>query len=137
MLAQINALPCPQIQTAIRDGDCHATPQKRRLDVRWHVVGPLLGVNVVQIFRCNMVQCHLQINPHIWIRIFIDGQTRGGVQQETVHQTAREFSDFGKGFDDIVGDEMATSPKWRKLDLLLEKLHKDAWVQRLRALSGT
>ena len=123
MFAHINALPCPQIQTSIRDGDGYATPQKRRLYVRWHVVGPLLGVNVVQIFWSNIVQRHLQIRPHIWVSVFIDGQTGGGVQQETVHQTARELPDFGKGFDYIVGDEMATSAKWRKLDLLLEKLH--------------
>src|SRR5215217_9257528 len=51
VLAQIDALPGPESEPAIADRERERGPQERRLDVRRHVVRPLVGVRPVRRLR--------------------------------------------------------------------------------------
>lgn len=80
VLAQPDALPCAQVQLALRYRDSERAAEKARLHVRRHVVGALARVPVRQPLRHYLVQHHLHVVPHVRVPALVQRQRRARVQ---------------------------------------------------------
>ena len=76
-LAQVDSLPCTQIEVAASHGQCQGRADDYRLGVRWHVVGPLVGMQIVRgIFRNESVEYLAQVVAYIRVGILVKRQGR-------------------------------------------------------------
>ena len=75
-----DALPGPQGQTAVNQGDRNAHGGQGRLDMGGHVVRPLGGVGIeAVVFRDQTVKPVFQVVPDRGIAVFLNQQTGGCV----------------------------------------------------------
>ena len=75
VFAQIDSLPCPEVEAARRDWNLNAGAKKAAFQVGWHVIAAFVGVTIVRlVFRHRMVEEAFKIGPHGRVCVFIDGQ---------------------------------------------------------------
>ena len=101
MLAQVDALPCPQQQPAAAHGNGHRRAQQRGFDVGRHVVGSFDRVAVIKILRRDGVERRLHVGRHVGIGIFVDRQRGTRVLNEHVQHAHFNPRQLGHGFDHV------------------------------------
>ncbi len=108
MFAQINALPCAQVQPPVTDGNRKRAADEQTLDVSGHVIRALVGVPVVgHVGRGQMpAEVRFQVRPHRRIGILVKSQRGGGVLNENMHQPHGNLADLGHLLQHVAGDEM-------------------------------
>lgn len=110
MLAKVNSLPSSHTQLPILDRNRQPGTHQRRFDVGRHVVRSLDRVNIREVFRNDMVQGGFEIDPHIGIRIFVEGQTGRCVLNEYMQQPDTDRCKLRNRIHYPSGDQM-TSPR--------------------------
>jgi hypothetical protein len=120
MLAEINSLPGPEVQTAIGNRNRKAVSEYRSFDVGRHIVGPFASVNERRIFRAQLVGSSFHINANVRISIFVDRQTRRGVLDEDVHQAGTYLAQLWAGGDNISRNQMKAPFFGGQSDLILK-----------------
>ena len=86
VLAEVDALPCAEVQTAIGNGDGDADTTQRRLGMGGHIVSPLQRMLIVGLILWNQtIKDGLHIDANIWVAILIDAQSAASVLREDVH----------------------------------------------------
>ena len=72
-LTKIDALPCSQIQAAIRNGNGEAYSKKGAFGMSRHIVQAFHGMVIIRfVFFDQVVHDLIQIGTHIGIGIFVD-----------------------------------------------------------------
>ena len=103
--AQIDALPCAEVQTATGDGDAEAYSCKTAFGMSRHVIVALEGVVIVRFaFAHEVVIDSLHVVTHVGVGIFVDAEGATGVLDEleipyevhiySAHRTPVEARDF-------------------------------------------
>ena len=73
--AEVDALPCAEIETTIGDGDRQAHPEERALGMSGHIVGTLHRVVIVGlVLPYEAVHNLVEVAPHIRVGILVDGK---------------------------------------------------------------
>ena len=90
--AQIDALPCAEVQTTTGDGDAEAYSCKTAFGMSRHVIVALEGVVIVRFaFAHEVVVYGLHVVTHVGVSILVDAEGAASVLDEEVQQ-----SGFGK-----------------------------------------
>lgn len=78
MFIQVNALPRPEGESSILNGDRERYTEQRALDVAGHIVVALVGMAKGAVpgpsRRYESIECRLHIDAHVGIGVFIDRQ---------------------------------------------------------------
>lgn len=115
-LAEVYALPAPQVQASVGYGYSEAHSGQSRFGVCRHVVGPFKGVAVKRgVFRHYLVEDEGEVGPHVGIGIFVDCEAAGGMFYEDMKQSARG-QHASKGGEDFVGHKVTPAAACRKAD---------------------
>jgi hypothetical protein len=109
MFAQVDTLPGSQAKGPIPDGDGQTRSHQRRLDMGRHVVRSLDRVNIREVFRNDVVQSGFEIDPHIGIRIFVEGQTGRSVLNEDMQQPDTDTGQFRDRVHHRSSDQMTST----------------------------
>jgi hypothetical protein len=109
MFAQVDTLPGSQAKSPIPDGDGQTSSHQRRLDMGRHIVRSLDRVNIREVLRNDVVQSGFEIDPHIGIRIFVDGQTGRCVLNEYMQQPDTDTGQFRNRVHHRSGDQMTST----------------------------
>ena len=89
VLEEEDALPDAELEPAVADRDRQLRLGQRTLDVRRHVVGPLVVVAVeAHILRHDPAQKGVEVVAHVGRRIFLDQERGRGVLDVDGKQTA-------------------------------------------------
>jgi hypothetical protein len=86
VLKDINTLPCPQAGAALLKRNRELGLSQGGLDMRGHVVGPLSGVAIWAIERCDATEKILQIVTDIRVCIFLNGERCRGMLDKQSEQ---------------------------------------------------
>ena len=92
-LAEVDSLPCAEVQTAIGDGDGDADTAQCRFGVSRHIVGTFQRMLILRtIFGHEAVEDGFHIHANIGIAVLVDAQSAAGVLREDVHDARlRQF----------------------------------------------
>ena len=85
-LAEVDSLPCAEVQTAIGDGDGDADTAQCRFGVSRHIVGTFQRMLILRtILRNQAVEDSFHIHANIRVAVLVDAQSATGVLREDVH----------------------------------------------------
>ena len=84
MFEQINTLPRPQHRHARNDRNADRDRHQGRLDMRWHVVRPLVSVREIghRGMRCRRHETReelFEVRLHLRVGVLLDQERTGGV----------------------------------------------------------
>lgn len=103
-----DALPCACVQLSIRDRDCDACANQRRLDMCRHIIAAL---SIMQIQALPLlvlghypVQRRAHVGPHIFVPVLVQRQGARCVLDEQVQEPRLVVLDLRQLFEDRVGD---------------------------------
>ena len=135
-LAEVNALPRAQIQTAAGDGDGQPCADEDGLGVCRHVVVALQDMLVIGLaFPDQAVEDGRQIRTHVRVGIFTNGQSAAGVLDEEVDQTGRRK--HGQMTDDFVRDQVEAPRTGAKGKLYLLYHNRSMYVMVCLRMDAT
>lgn len=104
MLEKKNPLPGPQLGPASDDRDRLAVAGQDRPNVRWHVIGPLTGVDEIGgILRHEMLEKSVEILAGGGVGIFHDDEAAARVPRKNRDCAVRDPA-FRDRFLDFAGD---------------------------------
>ena len=87
-LAEVDALPCAEVQLSMGDGDGEAHPEERAFGMRRHVVQSFHGVVVIRFVLLHETVHNLaEVGTHIGIGILVNGESARSVLYEKVQHT--------------------------------------------------
>lgn len=87
-LAEIDALPCAEVETAFGDRYAETDATECALGMGWHIIGTFQNMVVVRfVFLNESVEYLLHIRADIGIGILVDAQRTAGVLYEKVEKT--------------------------------------------------
>ena len=103
--AEIDALPHSQIQAMVGNWNGHGESDKRRFNMRGHIVIAFYRVPIKGFALLNEpVETVSEVFPHRRIGVFVDGEScRRMLDKQVQDAIFRQFTD---GFQDFIGDEM-------------------------------
>lgn len=81
-------------------------------------------MDIVQIFRSEMIECRLHVDADIGICVLIDAQASRGVLQKAVKGTDLDITNLRDSLNNFFRDQVATTSSGRELDSMLEEQHK-------------
>ena len=114
-LAQVNALPRTQAQTALCYGQADRTTHERSFDMRRHVIGPFERMLVIRCaLRHQFVEAGSEIAAHRGIGILIESETGRRMLNEQVQQA--HYGQFGKRGLDMVGYQVEAAGIRRQME---------------------
>jgi Domain of unknown function (DUF222) len=113
VLAQVDALPRPERESAVRDREHERAVGERGLQVGGHVVGALHGVGeVLRAVRHGPVEPGRKVAPDVRARVLVQRERRGRVLHEDGGNPHAKLSELRHRPDDLIGHEMeATRPR--------------------------
>ena len=116
--AEIYALPCPEVQPPIADGDCQGDADERRLYVRWHVVCPLVRVQIqAAALRSYPVKGVREVGANVGVEVLVDAQCATCVKDEQVQQSLlRKLPYVG---ENLIRNQVATPGAGLQRELVL------------------
>ena len=118
VFAEIDALPCAQIEAPAGDGNGEADSTDGRLGMGGHVVGPLQRVLVFRTVGGHQtVEDGLHIGAHVGVAVLIDAQSTAGVLDEDVDDA--RLGQPGQLAHYLVGDKMKATGAWSEGDFCL------------------
>lgn len=107
---QIDALPSPELQTALADGDGHRRAQQAGLDMGGHIVRAFQAVDIMGgAVRDQLAQMGFQIAAHAGVGVFVEGEGGRGVLDEEMGQADPEPPDFRGLGQQFLGDEVEST----------------------------
>lgn len=75
--AEVDALPCAEVEAAVRDRQGEGRADYHRFDVRRHVVGSFVGMKVIwRVFWHESIEKHVKVMSHVRIGVLIERQRR-------------------------------------------------------------
>ena len=87
VFAEINALPCAEVQTSVRYWYVEAYARQRRLGVGRHVVVAFERVRIIWlVFGRKAVEYALHVGAHVRVGVLVDAQSAACVLHEEVEQ---------------------------------------------------
>lgn len=124
VFTKIDALPRSQIQPPVRDRDGDRVTQHGRFQVSGHIIGAFIIVLVIRrIFGNGLIEKTLEIAPHGWIGIFIDGQAGGCVLDEHLQQPNPDLLQVRKFPLNDAGNQVKTARIGGQVNGLLKSRH--------------
>ncbi len=107
-LAEIDALPCSEIEAMTRDGQGQFDAGEHAFGMGGHVIGTFKRVGVVGFALSDeTVEDGSHVGTHIGVGIFVEGEPAACVLHKKVHETL--LRQGGKLIEDFVGHEMESS----------------------------
>jgi hypothetical protein len=125
MLVQVNPLPRSQSEPPVTDGNIETRAHETRFDVPRHVIvafhGMSKGAVAIPLGGHQLVQGGFEIDTHVRIGVFIDGQTRRCVLNEQVAHAHLHFGYVGTDcFHNFIGHQVTTARGSGDGNLVLE-----------------
>lgn len=106
-LQKPNTLPRARIESAIRNRHRNTRTNKRRLDVRRHIIAALCVMQIqaltLLVLGHNAIQRRAHVRAHILVEILIERQRARSVLDEEVEQACLVLFYLGDFFQDVVG----------------------------------
>lgn len=113
-LAEIDALPCAEIEPPIGDGESESRPYYDGFYVGWHIVRTFIGVEIIWgVFGDEAVKNCREIVAHIRVGILVESQCRRCVFDQQMQQS---FMGYPRELPhDFPGNEMYARGIGRKV----------------------
>jgi hypothetical protein len=117
VLAEVDALPGAERETAVADRQRQGRPQQRRLDVGGHVVVALESVGPVRgPFGNRAIEPGLEVMPHFRRGVLAQGQRGRGVLDQQMQDPDADPIELGKRVEHLGGDQMKATRARLQLD---------------------
>jgi hypothetical protein len=123
-LAQVYPLPCTENEASVPYRDGQIVPDQRRLHVRGHIVVSLHRMNVPGIaLRYKGIENCLEICPDVGICVFIDRETRAGMENHDMRDPDTATRNVGYPGFYLTGNDVKPARSRRQADLTLRNGH--------------
>ena len=107
-LAQVDALPCAQIEAVSRNRNVERDASHRAFEMAGHIVVAFVGVTVVWLaIGHKTVENGVHVDTHVGVEILIDGKRATGVPYKKVEQT--RLGQIGQICQYLTGYQMTTA----------------------------
>src|ERR1700742_1270897 len=121
VLAEVDPLPRPERQPAVRHGDRQRAPGERRLHVRGHVVRALQRVRPVRrVLRHGPVEPGREVAQHVRRRVLVQRQRGRGVAHEHRRDADGHRAQLRHRLRHLMRDEVEAARPRREPDLPLD-----------------